>query len=214
MKIADARVDIHVYRGHPWLLVLLENDLCRFLISKLHGEWEKEYAFELQNISLPSSYWFPDRTYSHHHFRSSLLLWLFLRSYAFSVWSPKQFLYCERKIHLIPLLTPRISLSSLAISTTWQVYTRSSDPWKGQGMKKMCCYSSIWEQPASSGKWKADSLSLKLDSHAIFCPVPLASRKFSGFGSGISHPNTDSPFQNRRKKGDPNTYYLKESADI
>lgn len=63
-------------------------------------------------------------------------------------------IYCERKFHLVPLLTPWICLSSLAICTIWQVYTRSNDPWKGQRMRKMCCYSSIWKQPASSGKWK------------------------------------------------------------
>lgn len=93
-----------------------------------------------------------------------------------------------------------MGVSSLAVCTIWQVYTRSNDLWKGQRMRKMCCCSSIWKQPASSGKWKADSLSSKLDSHAIFCPLPLASRKFPGFGSGISHPNRDSPFQYRRKK--------------
>lgn len=89
-----------------------------------------------------------------------------------------------------------------------RVYTRSNDPCKGQRMRKMCSYSSIWKQPASSEKWRADSLSSKLDSHTIFCPLALASRKFPCFGSGISHPNRNRPFQNRRKKGDPNTYYL------
>lgn len=76
----------------------------------------------------------------------------------------------------------------------------------------MCCYSSIWKQPASSAKWKADSLSSKLDSHAIFCLLPLASWKFPGFGSGISHPNRDSPFQYRRQKGDPNTYLFERDC--
>jgi len=85
-------------------------------------------------------------------------------------------------------------------------------PGKGIGQEK-CAVTALFENslPALK-KWRANSLSLKLDSHAIFCPLPLASRKFPGFGSGISHPNTDSPFQNRRNKGDPNTYYLKESA--
>lgn len=119
--------------------------------------------------------------------------------------NPDNIIYCERKIHLIPFPTLWVCLSSLTICTIWQVYTRSNDLWKGQRMRKMCCYSSIWTQPASSGKWKADSLSSKLDSHAIFCPLPLASRKFPGFGSGISHPNRDSPFQYSRKKGDPIT---------
>lgn len=104
-------------------------------------------------------------------------------------------IYCERKIHLMPLPTPWICLSFLAICTIWQACTRPNDPWKRQRMTKMCCYSSIWKQPASSGKWRADSLSSKLVSHAIFCPFPLASRKFPSFGSGISHPNRDSPFQ-------------------
>lgn len=155
--------------------------------------------------------------YHHSHLRSSLLLWLFVWSYAFLSGvpnNPGNIIYYEKKIHLIPFPALWICPSSLAICTVWQVYTRSNDLGKGQGMRKMCCYSSIWKQPASSGKWKADSLSSKLDSHAIFCPLPLASRKFPGFGSGLSHPNRESPFQYRRRKGDPITSYLKESAAI
>lgn len=92
MQVADAILDNDVYRGQPWLSILLENDLCKFLTADLHGEWEKEQVFELQNISPPSSYLFSDGTYSNHHFKSSLLFWVFLWSYA-SAWSPKQFFW-------------------------------------------------------------------------------------------------------------------------